>query len=96
MDSVIGDGATQALASEHIYDRSVLATQSKPEPDNPDPTATIWAAKQEQRLQQQVPANKLPLPRGLPRGLRSLPRRHVLGLRVDYAYASRFLKEWWK
>lgn len=85
VDSVTGDGATQALVSEHIDDCSVLATQSMPEPDDPDPTATIWAAKQEQRLQQQVPANKLPLPRGLPRGLRSLSTRHVLGLRVDSA-----------
>lgn len=39
LDDGIGDGATQVLASKHMDDRSDLATQTMPTPDDPDLTA---------------------------------------------------------
>lgn len=70
----IGDGAAQALASEHMDDRSALVTQTVPAPDDPDPTAKILAAKKERRraLWRHIPTNHHPLPRGLPRGAQVL------------------------
>lgn len=76
----IGDGATQALVSEHMGNRSVLVTPTMPAPDDPDPTATLLAAKKERRyaLQRQVPAKNTHCPEVWRVGLSSLSTRHVL------------------
>lgn len=41
LDDGIGNGATQVLVSKHMDDRSDLATQTMPAPDDPDLTADL-------------------------------------------------------
>lgn len=68
-----GDGATEALASQHTADPSILATQTTmPAPD--DPTAKMLAAKKERRcaLWRHIPTNDHLRPQGLPRGAQVL------------------------
>lgn len=67
----IGNGAAQALVSEHMGARSVLVTQNMTAPEDPHPTATIWARTPTDKNTHN-PWQGHPLPRGLARGAEAL------------------------